>query len=176
MALTKDQKKQVIDEVAALLADSKLTVIAKYEGTSVKQLQTLRKEAKASSTRVKVIKNRLVKQAIANNDKLKAIDTSNINGQLLYAFNVEDEVAPAQNLAKFAKTNPTIEFVGAISKDGQLMSVEDVKVLANLPSKDQLRGQLVGTIAAPLSGFVGVMNANIRSLATVLQARADSIS
>ena len=175
MALTKDQKKDVIDQVADLLGNSKLTVIAKYQGTSVKQMQQLRKEAKENSTSVKVIKNRLVKKAIAENETLKGIDTASISGQLLYAFNSDDEVAPAQDLAKFAKTNPSIEFVGAITSDGKLLSVEDVNTLANLPSKEQLRAQLVGTIGAPISGFVSVVSGNLRGLVTVLGARAQSI-
>jgi large subunit ribosomal protein L10 len=94
---------------------------------------------------------------------------------LLYAFNSEDEVAPAQNLQAFAKTNPTLEFVGAITADGQFMSAEDVKALANLPSKEQLRAMLVGTIAAPLSGFVNVLSGNIRGVLNVLNARAEAL-
>lgn len=176
MALTKDKKQQVVSEVAELLSESKLTVVAKYEGTGVKALQQLRRDAKQSGTKVKVVKNRLVIQALKSTDKLAATDTTALEGMLLYAFNSEDEVAPAQNLNNFAKTNPTLQFVGAITADGQFIPVDDVKALANLPSKEQLRGMLVGTIGAPLSGFVNVMAGNVRGVLNVLNARSEAIS
>ncbi len=175
MALTKQEKDEVVASVADLLASSKITVVAQYEGTSVKQLQELRKNAKETGTVVKVVKNRLVRQAISTTDHLKDVDTSALNGQLLYAFNSQDEVAPAQSLASFAKKNPTIQFVGAFSTDGQFMSADDVKYLAQLPSKDQLRAQLVGTLGAPLSGFVNVLSGNLRGVLNVMSARAEAI-
>lgn len=175
MALTKEAKNEVIDDVAQMLASSKLTVVASYQGTSVKSMQKLRREAKETGTKVKVIKNRLVKKAIENNPKLKDVETASLSGQLLYAFNSEDEVAPAKSLDNFAKTNPTIEFVGAFTEDGQFIGPDDVKALASLPSKEQLRGMLVGTLAAPLSGFVSVMSGNVRGILNVFNARAEAL-
>ncbi len=175
MALTKEEKNQVVADVSELLAHSKLTVIAEYQGTGVKQMQELRRSARETGTVVKVVKNRLVRQALLATDSLKDTDASVLTGQLLYAFNADDEVAPAQALANFAKKNPTLEFVGAITPDGQLMAVEDVKSLAALPNKDQLRAQLVGTLGAPLSGFVNVLSGNIRGVLNVMSARAEAI-
>jgi large subunit ribosomal protein L10 len=175
MALSKDRKTEVVAEVGRLLVDSKLTVIAKYAGTSVKSLQALRAEAKQNGTKVSVVKNRLVIKALSDNDKFKDFDTSLLIGQLMYAFNADDEVAPAQVLANFAKSEPQIEFIGGINADGQLLSADDVKALASLPSKDQLRAQLVGTIAAPLSGFVNVLSGNVRGVLNVLNARAEQL-
>lgn len=175
MALNKEQKNDVITEVSSLLEASKLTVVANYKGTGVKQLQDLRKSAKETGTKVKVIKNRLVIKALSENDKFKSTDTSQLNQQLLYAFNGEDEVAPAQSLAKFAKKNPSLVFVGAITAEGEFIGADDVKALSNLPSKEQLRAQLVGTINAPLSGFVGVLSGNVRGVLNVLNARAEQL-
>jgi len=175
MALTKDKKHEVVAEVSKLLADSKLTVVAAYQGTPVKAMQSLRRDAKQGGTTVKVVKNRLVVQALKESDNFKQADTSALSGMLLYAFNSEDEVAPAQALATFAKTQPTIEFVGAFNADGSFISADDVTALASLPSKEQLRAMLVGTIAAPLSGFVNVMAGNVRGVLNVLNARAESI-
>mgnify|MGYP006267858245 CR=1 FL=1 len=176
MALTKQKKSEVIDEVANLIDSSKLTVAAKYKGTTVKAMQELRRSAKTNGTTVKVIKNRLVIQALKNNPKFKDVDTSALNEMLVYAFNSEDEVAPAQALQNFAKSNPNLEFVGAFTLEGEFLGAEDVKALANLPSKDQLRSMLVGTFAAPLSGFVNVLAGNVRGLLNVLNAREKSIS
>ncbi len=175
MALTKNQKQDVVKEVSELLNSSKLTVVAKYEGTGVKALQSLRRDARVSGTKVKVVKNRLVIQSLKATDTFKDADTSALQGMLLYAFNSEDEVAPAQNLQAFAKQNPTLEFIGAYTPDGQFMAVDNVKALANLPSKDQLRGMLVGTIVAPLSGVVGGVSGNVRGVLNVLSARAETL-
>lgn len=176
MPLSKSDKQEVIKEVSDLLAVSKMTVVAKYEGTPVKALQQLRRDAREGGTKVKVVKNRLVIQAIQATDNVKDVDTGALKGMLLYAFNSDDEVAPAQSLQKFAKKNPSLEFVGAISDDGRFLAVEDVKVLADLPGKEQLRGMLAGTIGAPLSGFANVLAGNVRGVLNVLSARAESMS
>ena len=176
MALTKDKKAQVVEEVSGLLNTSKLTVAAKYSGTSVKAMQELRRNGRDNGTVIKVVKNRLVIKALKNSPKFKDVDTSVLSDMLLYAFNSEDEVAPAQTLANFAKTSPTIEFVGALTFDGIFLPSEDVKVLASLPSKDQLRSMLVGTLAAPLSGFASVLSGNVRGILNVLNARSEQLN
>ncbi|HET9722185.1 MAG TPA: 50S ribosomal protein L10 [Candidatus Saccharimonadales bacterium] len=176
MALNKEKKAEVVAKIGELLETSKLTVIAKYPGTSVKSFQELRRQAVDNGTTVSVAKNRLVKKALESNDRFSGLDTSVLTGQLMYAFNAEDEVAPAQVLANFAKTQPSVEFVGAIGAEGQFLSAEDVQALASLPSKDQLRAQLIATVNAPLTGFVGVLSGNIRGVLNVLSARAENIS
>jgi large subunit ribosomal protein L10 len=175
MALTKDQKEQRVAEIKDLLDSSKMTVIAGYGGTSVKQMQALRKLAKDNQTSVKIVKNRLVKIAMSQSDKYKDTDTGVLSSQLLYAFNPNDEAAPAQTLNKYNKDNQTLEFVGAFTSDGEFIGPDDVKALANLPDKSVLQAQLIGTVKAPLSGFVGVLHGNITGVLSVLNARAQSI-
>ena len=172
MALTKTQKQEVVDEVAELLGQSKMTVVAKYEGTGVKALQGLRRDAKASGTKVKVIKNRLVIQAIKATDGFKDVDTSALQGMLLYAFNSEDEVAPAQSLHSFAKLNPSLQFVGAISAEGKFIDAESVKALAVLPGKTQLIAGLINTLNAPVQGVMGGLSGNLHGLLQGLEAKA----
>lgn len=172
MALTKSQKQDVIDEVVELLSGSKMTVIAKYEGTGVKALQTLRRDARANGTKVKVIKNRLVIQAIKKSDELKDLDTDALRGMLLYAFNSDDEVAPAQSLHSFAKLNPTLEFVGAISAEGKFLDAETVKSLAVLPGKNQLIAGLIKTLNSPVQGIVSGLSGDLHGLLKGLEAKA----
>src|SRR5690349_3923363 len=138
MALTKQKKQEVISEVSDLLNSSKMTVVTKYQGTPVKALQGLRRQARENGTTVKVVKNRLLIKALSDNKTLKETDTSALEGMLLYAFNTEDEVAPAQVIASFAKTNPTLEFVGAITAEGIFIDANEVKALSALPGKAQL--------------------------------------
>ena len=175
MAITRQKKEELVSELNDLLTNSKLTVLARYEGLNVAQMQELRRTARENGTTIKIVKNRLVKVATPQVAHLKDIDTTVFAGQLLYAFNAHDEVAPAQTLAAFAKTNPALEFVAGITDDGTLLDQGEVTALASLPTKDQLRAQLVGTLAAPLTGFVGVLTGNIRGVLNVLQARADTL-
>lgn len=174
MALTKAKKQEVIDEVSALLADSKLTVVAQYQGTSVKQIQALRKAAKVDGTAVKVIKNRLVKQALKGNDTYKDADQSQLTSQLLYAFNAQDEVAPAKALATFAKENPTIQFVGAFSAEGTFMSSDEVKALAMLPSKNQLIAEVIATLLSPVHDVTNALSGNLHGLLDGVEAKASA--
>ena len=99
MALTKEKKVEVVAEIGQLLEDSRLTVMARYTGTSVKSMQQLRHDAASGGTQVRVVKNRLVKKALEKSQKFSGVDTSVLQGQLIYAFNATDEVAPAQVLA-----------------------------------------------------------------------------
>ena len=175
MALSKDKKIEVVADLSGLLEDSKMTVIAQYRGVDVKSMQSLRKLARDNGTTVRVVKNRLFKRALKSNDKLKNADASILTGQLLYAFNDQDEAYSAQTLAAFAKNQPSLQFVGAIAGDGTMIDVDGIKMLASLPGKDQLRALMVGTLAAPLSGFANVLSANIRGVVNVLNARLNSL-
>lgn len=172
MALTKDQKNQVVSDVAELLASSKMTVVAAYPGTTVKAIQQLRRDASENGTAIRVIKNRLVIKAVQQNDNLKDVDVSALNGQLLYAFNSEDEVAPAQALANFAKTNPSIVFVGAISAEGKFLGADDVKALATLPGKEQLIAQVVATLLSPVNDVTNALSGNLHALLDGVEAKA----
>jgi ribosomal protein L10 len=86
MALSKEQKEKVVTETTQLLESSKMTVLAQYSGIPVKSMQVLRKTARDNQTVVRVIKNRLVLQALNKVDKLKNVDKSVFKNQLLYAF------------------------------------------------------------------------------------------
>lgn len=172
MALKKAEKDAVVAEVSELLQSSKMTVVAKYQGTTVKALQTLRRDARANGTKVKVVKNRLVIKALQANDKLKDTDVTALQGMLLYAFNADDEVAPAQILNQFAKTNPTLEFVGAITGEGKFIGSEDVKALANLPSKNELVAQVVATLLSPVNDVVSGLSGNLHALLDGVEAKA----
>jgi large subunit ribosomal protein L10 len=172
MALSKDKKHEIVSEVAAALGSSKMTVVAQYQGTTVKALQQLRRDARAGGTKLRVVKNRLAVKALQTVDALKGIDTGALNGQLLYAFNSEDEVAPAQALAAFAKLNPTIVFVGAITAEGKFLSSDEVKSLATLPSKEQLIAQVVATLLSPVHDVTNGLSGNLHALLDGIEAKA----
>lgn len=170
MALSKEQKATVIADLSELLGSTKITVVASYRGLTVKSMQSLRKEAKSNGTAIKVVKNRLVKQAIKNVDTLKDVDTSNLTEQLLYAFNIEDEVAPAKALNDFAKKEPALQFVGAITAEGTFISAEEVKALASLPSKTQLIAGIVNTLQSPVRNTMSALGGNLHGYLQAIEA------
>lgn len=172
MALTKSQKNDIVEQITDLLKQSKMTVVANYQGTTVKSLQQLRKDAQENGTKVKVVKNRLVIQAMKSVDSFKETDTSNLEGMLLYAFNDEDEVSAAQVLNTFAKKNPSLQFVGGISANGDFVSSNDVKALAGLPSKNQMLAGLVYTLNGPINSITNSLNGNLHGLLDGLAEKA----
>ena len=174
MALTKAKKQDVIDEVSQLLKDSKMTVVASYQGTPVKAMQALRKQGKDSGTVLKVVKNRLVIQALKSSDVHKDADMSALEGMLLYAFNDADEVAPAQTIADFAKKQTTLSFIGAYTAEGKFIPADDVKALAELPSKPQLIAQVMATLSSPLDGSISGLAGGLSGILSGLEANAKS--
>jgi len=175
MAVTRTKKNTLVAKLTELFASSKVTVGATYTSLTVADLQELRTAARANNVTIMVAKNRLVRVALQENDKFKAADTSLLTGQLVYAFSSVDEVAPAQVLAKFAKTHPALKLVAGFDGTGASLNTASVVALAELPTKDQLRGQLVSVIAAPLTGFLGVANGAQRGFAQVLSQHAQAL-
>jgi large subunit ribosomal protein L10 len=172
MALTKNKKNEVVADITQLLGSSKMTVVASYQGTPVKALQQLRKAGKDNGTTMRVVKNRLVIKALQTQESLKSADTTALKGMLLYAFNDQDEVAPAQVIANFAKTQNTLQFVGAITTEGTFISADDVKALAALPSKNQLIAGIVNTLNSPIRGVMSGLSGNLHAILGGLEANA----
>ena len=164
MAISKDKKKELVAELTTLLSDAKMTVFAKYSGITVTDMQALRRAARESNVKIKVVKNRLVGKAIESIENLKDIDASVLTGQLLYAISSDDEVAPAQVLDKFAKDHPELELVGAFSGEGATLNTDDVKALAQLPSKDQLIAEVVATLLSPVNDITNGLSGDLHGL------------
>jgi large subunit ribosomal protein L10 len=170
MAITRDKKNTLVAEMSDVLQDAKMTVFAQYQGLSVADVQELRAAAREAGVTIKVIKNRLVRVALASNDTYT--DTSALTGQLLYAISTEDEVAPAQVLSKFAKTHPALVFVGAFSGEGAALNAEEVKSLAGLPSKNQLIGEVVAQLLSPVHDVTNALSGNLHALLDGVSAKA----
>lgn len=172
MALTKEKKNEIVAELTDLLGKSKMTVVVKYQGTTVAAIQELRRRAEENGTVVKVVKNRLVRKAFEATDSHKKSDTGSLEGMLLYAFNTDDEVAPAQVIHGLAKTETQLEFVGAYDATGKLLSGEEVKSLATLPGKNDLLAQVVATLLSPANDVVGGLSGGLPGILSGLEAKA----
>lgn len=174
MAITRDKKETLVAEMSEALKNAKMTVYAKYTGLSVADLQDLRKAAREAGVNIKVIKNRLVRVSLEQNDNYKDTDLSGLSGQLLYAISDEDEVAPAQVLDTFAKTHPGLEFVGAFSGEGKNLAATEVKSLAGLPSKNQLIAEVVATLLSPVNDVTSGLSGNLHGLLDAIAAKNEA--
>ena len=164
MAISKDKKQQLVADLNEILSDAKMTVFAKYQGLSVSELQELRHLARENNVKIKVVKNRLVRVAMGEIAVYKDTDTSALEGQLLYAIYNDDEVAPAQVLAKFAKEHQALELKGAFSAEGKSLNEQEVVELSKLPSKDQLIGQVVNMLTGTVNDVTNALSGNLHAL------------
>ncbi|MBT5337794.1 50S ribosomal protein L10 [Candidatus Falkowbacteria bacterium] len=168
MAKTKQQKQEAIDQIVAKIKDAKGLVIANHEGLTVNDSQVLREKCKEQNVEFVAVKKTLLKLALESAG-IKDADTKSMTGGLAIAISGEDEVAPAKILKDFAKTHSQVVFCGGVL-EGTLVSAEQVGKLADLPSKLELLAKVVGSIKAPVTGFVNVLSGNLRGLVNVLNA------
>ncbi len=168
MAISREAKETQVKALSAKFAKSELTVLADYTGLSVAEMQELRALLKAEDASFQIAKNSLIKLAAANTSALASMDMNLFDGPTALGFGYGDEVTVAQVLARFGKTHTALQLKAAITADGQVLDAVAVNQLALLPSRDQLLGQLVGTLAAPISGFVRVLGGNLTGLMNVI--------
>lgn len=153
-----------VEELKEKIQGNDISIMAQYQGITVEQVTALRAKLRAEGIQFKVFKNTLASRAL---NELELGDaTSYMEGPTVWAFST-DPVAPAKILKDFAKEAPVVVMRGGIL-DGKVVSGESLNTLASLPSQDQLRAQVIGTIAAPLRNLVGVLSALPRNLVNVL--------
>lgn len=143
-------KQQAVDEIVVKLRESSSTVIADYRGLNVAQVTELRKELREAGIEFQVLKNSLLRRA-TEKAELNGLDEV-LTGPTAIAFSSEDAVAPAKILNTFAKKNDALKLKGGIV-EGQVVSVEEIKALADLPSREGLLSMLLSVLQAPMRNF-----------------------
>lgn len=166
------EKQQAITELSEVFKASQVVVVAHYSGLTVSQMQTLRKQMRASGATVKVAKNRLAKIALKGTDAV-AIEPL-LKGPTVIAFS-GDPVAAPKVAVDFAKANEQFVILGG-TMGKTALDVNGVKALASLPSLDELRAKIVGLIQAPATKIAQVINAPAAKVARVVQAYASKES
>ena len=169
MPKTKTQKQNIIQQIVDNLKAQKSLLFIDYKGIGVKDLSQLRKQLKEVGAKLEVAKKTLLSRAF----KEKGIDTDfkNMEGQIALIYSFEDPLAGIKATHTFAKKRDDIKLLGGYMEH-QLLDASQVKELALLPSKEQLLGRFVGTLAAPMQGLVSVMQGNIKGLIYVLVQKA----
>jgi large subunit ribosomal protein L10 len=168
MAKTRVHKEEDLKELTEKLKSAKSVVFSEYRGTTVKNIDKLRKDLRKEGVFSKVYKVTLIEKALEANGISAKMDYKT---PVMLSISEEDETTPARIIKNIAKDIKTIGFLAGMV-DGQVISKAQVAALADLPSKDELRGHLVRTINAPVSGFVNVLAGNLRGLINVLNAVA----
>lgn len=174
MAISRDKKQALVTELNDVLNTSKMTVAASYVGTSVADMQKLRRTAREAGVGVKVVKNRLVKTSMKQTKAFENTDTSLLTGQLLYAYSTEDEVAPAQIIDKLSKEIPSLALVAGFDNSGSILDTASVKALAGLPSKQQLVAEVVAQLLSPVHDVTNALSGNLHALLDGVEAKAAS--
>ena len=154
-----EQKKQIVTEIADKFKASKTVVVVDYRGLTVSEVTELRKQLREAGVEFKVYKNSLTRRAA------EAAELDGLNGSLTgpnaIAFSTEDVIAPAKILNDFAKKHEALEIKSGVI-EGNVASAEEIKALAELPSREGLLSMLLSVLQAP-----------IRNLALATKAVAD---
>ncbi|MFH1656824.1 MAG: 50S ribosomal protein L10 [Candidatus Nealsonbacteria bacterium] len=165
MPLTKEEKKQVIENLKEKIDKQKSIVFVSIENLKAKDFNELRSQLKENDCLLFVVKKTLLN--LASKEKNLLIDTEKLKGEIALIFGFKDEISAAKISNNFSKKNEYLEILGGVFEN-KFIDKEKVIALAKIPSKEELLSKLVGSIASPISGFVNVLQGNIKGLINVL--------
>lgn len=171
--ITKEQKKKILDDLKTRITKVKAIVFTDYQGLKVTEMQELRKQLRVKQIGYEVIKTTLIRKGLE--DAGIKIDEKIYKKPVALAFSEGDEVEPNKIIFNFSKINEKLKILGAVIGN-EFIEVDKVKVLATMPSRDELYAKVVGSISAPLSGLVNVLGGNLRGLVSVLKQYQESKS
>ncbi len=167
MPKTKEQKKKIIDDLKEKIARQKTIVFIDFTGVKVEDMFNLRKNLKKTNSQLKIAKKTLISLALKDSGLKAEIDK--LEGELGIVFGYKDEISPAKTIYQFSKENPNLKILGGFFEN-KFKPAEDFIALAQLPSKEELLARLTGSISAPISNFVRVLEGNLKGLVCVLSA------
>lgn len=170
---TKAFKNDKVALIKEKIDKAQVAVVSEYTALSVEEITKLRRELQKEGGDYMVTKNTLAKIAIKGTPYEVLAET--LKGPIAIAFGFTDQVAPAKVLSKFIKDTKKGEIIAA-AMDGQLMSAEEAKALANLPSREELYAKMLGCINSPASGIANSVNAVMSSLVRAVAAVRDQKS
>lgn len=172
MALNLVQKQAIVAEVAEVAAKAYSAIAAEYRGMTVKEMDELRKIARNSGVYLRVVKNTLVRRAVAGTDFECMSD--GLTGPLVVAFSMEDPGAAARIIKDFVKTHPKME-VKLISISGKLLAASELDTLAKMPTYEQAISLLMAVIKAPVEKLARTINEVpgklVRTIAAIRDAK-----
>lgn len=163
--MARPDKEAVVAELEEKFSTAKSMVVTDYMGLDVAAITELRKQLREAGVDYKVVKNTLARIA-AKNAEIEEINDFFV-GPTAIAFGIEDAVSPAKVLVDFSKDHDELEIKGG-ALNGEVINIDKVKSLAEIPPKDVLLAKAFAGMKAPLSGLVNVLQGNLRGLVQVL--------
>ena len=148
-------KRPVVEEISGVIDGAASVVLVNYIGLNVDQDTRLRKTLREAGINYKVYKNTMMNFAFKDTDMAPLCDL--LEGPNALAVSKDDATAPARIIAKYAKKAPTMKLIGGMV-EGKFYDEKAVSALANVPSRDELIGKLLGSIQSPLSNFARVID------------------
>lgn len=163
--MNRAEKAAVIEEITAEINEAQAVFAVDYRGITVTQVADLRSKLRESDTTFRVVKNTLTERAAdqAGAEALKEL----LEGPTALAFVKGDAAAAAKTISDAAKEIELLPFKGGLM-DGNALSVDDIKAISKLPSREVLYGQLVGIVASPITGLARSLNGLLGGLAIAL--------
>ncbi|MFA5051254.1 MAG: 50S ribosomal protein L10 [Patescibacteria group bacterium] len=166
MAKTRQQKELSLKQLQEAMSEMKSLIFINYCGLKIKDIVELRSLLKSNKFKYLVTKKTLLKLALKKFG-LENINLDQVQGGTGLIFGYDDEVGPAKIITAFSKKNKQLSIQGGIYNK-ELVSLDQIKILATLPSKNQLIAQLLGTIKAPISNLVYTLKGNTRNFVYLL--------
>ncbi len=166
MALSREQKQNILKDLADKFSRAKAAILVDFNKLSVAKTMELRRLLKQIGVEYKVSKKTLINRVLKSGD-YKGVDLDNLKTQLGVVFSYDDPVPAASSIFKFSKVNEALKILGGFIGFDWYDKAEIVEI-AKLPSREVLLGRVVGIIAAPLSGLVTVLSGNMRNLVNLL--------
>jgi large subunit ribosomal protein L10 len=170
MASTREQKQKIITDLETKIEKQKSIVFMDFSKIKVKELAKLRENLKKEGSEMKIAKKSLMEIALKNKNVL--LNSKKLDGEVAMVFGYEDEIAPSKIVYQFSKENQNAKILGGFLEN-KFCEMADIIRLAELPSKEQLLGMLVGTLSAPATNLVGVLSGNMRKLVLALSQIRD---
>jgi large subunit ribosomal protein L10 len=164
--MKRDQKAQVIDELAARLSEAEAIYAVDYRGISVPQAAELRAALREQDASFRIVKNTLTLRA-ADKAGLEAIKELVADGPTALTFVRGDAALAAKALDTFSRRADVLEVKGGVL-EGRVLAAEDIRSLARLPARDVLTAQFAGVVASPLTGLVRGLGSMLSGLAVAL--------
>ena len=174
MAKTRAVKESSVARLTDNLRQGKGIVFADFTGLLVKELQEMRRELRKAGIYYEVVKRTLLKRGLTDAG-FKEVSVDKLAGSISVAVSPDDEVTPAKTIVGFTKKFDKLKVLGGILEHNYVDEAK-VKALAQLPGKQELLGQVVGSLTAPLTGLVNVLQGNLRGLIQVLTAMQNAKS
>lgn len=170
--VTREDKQAEVTALSDRFGRAKAAFLVDYKGMDVESMVKLRKQLHPLKSEMKVVRNTLAIRALADHPSTKTALEDKFVGTNAIVFAFEDPSAAAKTLSKFGEEVEAFDLKSGVM-DGSALDKAGIKYLATLPGKNELRAQMLGVLSAPMTKFLGTLQAVPAGFVRVLNAKAE---